>query len=52
MIEEKDIALYVKWILEQSSTPIDEIEFLVKNLNPEAKASIKEVIKELTEDDK
>ena len=38
---------YALYILHESSTPVDEIEWLISNLNLEAKETIKDITKTL-----
>lgn len=36
---------YANYILNESSTPIDDIEFLINNLNKDAKEELEETIR-------
>ena len=45
MTQEELHTKYALYILNESSTPVDDIEWLVENLNPEAK----EIIEDITE---
>ena len=38
---------YALYILNESSTPIDEIEWLISNLNPEAKEIVEDILKHI-----
>ena len=42
---QKELTKYALYILNESSAPVDEIEWLISNLNPEAK----EIIEDITE---
>jgi hypothetical protein len=44
---QKEITKYALYILNESSTPIDEIKWLISNLNPEAKETIEDITKNL-----
>ena len=45
---QKELTKYALYILNESSTPIDEIEWLVRNLKPEVKEELEETIKTIT----
>ena len=38
---------YALYILNESSTPVDEIEWLINNLNPEAKEIVEDILKHI-----
>ena len=42
---QKELTKYALYILNESSAPVGEIEWLISNLNPEAK----EIIEDITE---
>ena len=45
IMTQKELTKYALYILNESSAPVDEIEWLISNLNPEAK----EIIEDITE---
>ena len=47
-MKQEELTKYALYILNESSTPIDEIEWLISNLNPEAKETIEDITKNLT----
>lgn len=44
---QEELTKYVLYILNESSTPIDEIEWLISNLKPEAKETIEDIAKNI-----
>mgnify|MGYP003630440629 FL=1 len=44
---QEELTKYALYILNESSTPVDEIEWLISNLNLEAKETIKDITKTL-----
>ena len=38
---------YAQYILHESSTPVDEIEWLINNLNPEATEIVEDILKHI-----
>ncbi len=48
LLANEDIDFYINHILHETSTPFDEIEWLIKNLNEDAKRELKSVIKLIT----
>ena len=47
MTQEELHTKYALYILNESSTPVDDIEWLVENLNPEAKEIVEDVLKHI-----
>ena len=47
MTQEKLQTKYALYILNESSTPIDEIEWLLRNLNPEAEEIVEDILKHI-----
>ena len=47
MTQEELRTKYALYILNESSTPVDEIEWLVENLKTEAKETIEDITKDL-----
>lgn len=48
LLANEDINFYINYILHETSTPFDEVEWLIKNLNEDAKRELKSVIKLIT----
>ena len=46
----EDIEFYVNYIFNETSTPLDEVEWLIRNLNEEGKRELKRVINSIQRD--
>ena len=47
MTQEQLHIKYAQYILHESSTPVDEIEWLIQNLNPEATEIVEDILKHI-----
>tara|TARA_R110000787_G_scaffold122936_3_gene233841 strand:- start:565 stop:732 length:168 start_codon:yes stop_codon:yes gene_type:complete len=47
MTQEELNVKYALYILHESSTPVDEIEWLIQNLNPEATEIVEDILKHI-----
>jgi hypothetical protein len=47
MTQEELHTKYALYILHESSTPVDEIEWLLRNLNPEAEEIVEDILKHI-----